>query len=232
MHYDNYKQTNNTHNNGKGMDKSTHSTNSLAKHPMYTTWSSHNISSHSNNMANSKNMKSQLSKKMIKNFMNTHRDHKDLISKFDVEKERNISNDKKLNTYRKTSNSREKKGEHKRPKSSIEKAAKAVATKARKTPVYDSKFSQPLNSNTSGLGNELQNQNKVPSTFNSPTGVCEEPKYSKNKVKVYRVDKDKHIIKNDDRATKHLKSKSQSNFNSTAVIDSKGRKTKAIKTKK
>lgn len=91
-------------------------------------------------MPQSKNMKSQLSKKLIKNFVNTHRKNEHLITKFDVEKERATSNEKKIPVYRKASNSKDKKDNSKRQKSSIEKAGKVSMTKMRKTPTFESKL--------------------------------------------------------------------------------------------
>jgi hypothetical protein len=57
-------------------------------------------------------------------------------------------------------------------------------------------------------------------------------KQTKAKVKVYKIENDKLVNKSEDRTSKHLKSKSQSNFNATSVIENKSKKSKPIKTKR
>lgn len=106
---------------------SLHSANTLIKNPVYSTLGSQNISANSSHGTGTKNMKSHLSKKMIKNFVNTHREAEKSRHIIDLDKERALSNEKKLNTYRKGVTSKNKKTEAKRPKSSLEKASKCVS---------------------------------------------------------------------------------------------------------
>lgn len=209
VRYDTYKQ-NHQYNQSlgafmSGTQNSLQSASTMMKNPMYSTTGSQNISSHSTTCLHSKNMKAQLSKKLIKNFVNTHRENENLITKLDIDKERTVSNDKKLNTYRKSANSKEKKADCKRPKSSVEASVKNV------TVIRD---------------------HKVPASFHSPDGTSEEPRAVKPKVKVYRVDKEQIMNKSDDKNSKHLKSKSQSNFMSTTVIDNKNRNIRNTKARK
>jgi hypothetical protein len=157
---------------------------------------------------NTQNMKSQLSKKLIKNYVKTHRDNEHMITKYDLDKgkhyiiycnlERTSSKDKKIKTYRKGSNN--KINESKRTKSSNDKAIKEQAPKIK----------------------------RVPKTYQSPSGVSEDSK-GKHKVKVYKVDKGQIMNKSTDRNSKHLKSKSQSNFVSDSINDVRNSKPKLSK---
>lgn len=195
---------------------SLHTTQTLIKNPVYSTTGSHNLSSHSTNYIASKNMKSQLSKKMIKNFVNTHRENENLITKIDFEKERTLSTEKKFGPTRKAC-SKEK--IDKRPKSSVDKSA---------TNVPNTGQGEGINSYRA----LKQKYKRVPATYQSPNGVSEEPRQNKTKVKVYKLEKDQITDKSEDRNAKHLKSKSQSNFNANSVIEPKAKKIKNFKTKK
>lgn len=148
-------------------------------------------------------MKSQLSKKLIKNFVNAQRES-ETAQKPEFDKERlSNKNDKKLHTYRKGSNSKEKKTDGKRPKSSIEN--KNVIT-----------VSQSKKSLNDYAGSSVS-----------------QPKNSKAKVKVYKIDKDQIAGKADDRKSKHLKSKSQSNYIcGTSSNEQIAKNVKSVHTKK
>ena len=179
---------------------SLHSTQNLVKNPIYSSAAGINGSQKETNM------KSQISKKMIKNFMKTQRENDQPVTQFDVEKERTFSNDKKHHGTRKTANSKDKKSEQKRPRSGFEKIGRDGAYTVTKI-------------------------KRIPKTYMSPNNLPEEPR-PKTKVKVYKLEKDKITEQSSDRQRKHLKSKSQANLTSDKVVDHKAYKYRNTKVKK
>ena len=79
----------------------------MKKAQLYSAGVGHNKST-SHLTAGSSNIKSHLSKKMIKNYVKTQRDKDQMTLKYEYEKNRNQINEKKLNTYRKGVCSRDK----------------------------------------------------------------------------------------------------------------------------
>lgn len=151
-------------------------------------------------------MKAQISKKLIKNFVNTHRE-KEATKPIKTRKDDTGSKAVKDNSVRKASNSKDKRHEGKRPKSSVD-------------------LSNVQKGSTSHMQKNVKN-------YSSPTGAMHEHGNQNTKVKVYKVEKDNIVeSKSSEKVSKHLKSKSQVNTVLQSSGDTKSKQLKTVSTKK
>ena len=144
--------------------------------------------------------------KLIKNFVNTHRE-KDVAKPIKVKKDEVATKGNKDNSIRKASNSKEKKADGKRPKSSVD-------------------LNNINKNSTSQIIKNAKN-------YSSPSSNLPEYNNPNAKVKIYKIEKDQIIeSKNNEKASKHLKSKSQVNNVLPSSGESRAKQTKTVNTKK
>lgn len=171
---------------------SLHNTQTVTKNPVYSTIGSQNISSNSSHGTNSKQMKSQLSKRMIKNFVNAKRENETIVNKFEAE--RTNSNDRNTMTYRKVGSAHELDSESKRPKSSLDSVSKQTMSSKVK---------------------------KRPTAYKNPNDISNDPRVPKTKVKVYKYTQNALMGNKSELnlAKSSLKSKSTHNLMVTATSE-------------